>query len=126
MAVRKNLLVVGLVVAILGVVGLGVGGYVWWLKLTEEVVTVYVKDKIVKAYKSGDGIKEKYLIFGDGETFEITDSTIYWRFNSSDLYGSMDKGKTYDCLVVGRRRPYLSHYRNIISVEEKEAVLLYP
>ena len=77
-----------------------------------------VTDKDVKQSKDNS----KYLIFvkqnNTTEVYEITDSLIQGRFNSSDLYGSIEIGKTYDFTVVGSRIPIWSLYPNIMECKE--------
>ena len=82
--------------------------------ITEEQVTITVTDKDVKRYKDSD----KYLIYSESGTFEITDSVAYWRWDSSDLYGRIEKGKTYTATVYGWRIPFISYYQNIVEVNE--------
>lgn len=65
------------------------------------------------------GESSRYLIFTKDETFENTDSIAFFKFNSSDIYGRIDEGKSYQATVVGRRVPFLSWYRNIISIQEQ-------
>ena len=77
-------------------------------------VTVTVTDKAVK--NSND--ESKYLVFteddeGNVETYEITDSLLAGRFNSSDVYASIKVGSKYTFEVGGSRRPLLSWYPNI-------------
>lgn len=60
----------------------------------------------------------KYLVFTDSEVFENTDSLLYWKFNSSDVYGQLEIGKTYKARVYGWRIKFLSNYRNIIEIKE--------
>jgi hypothetical protein len=81
---------------------------------TDEVVTVTVesKERIVTQDSS------KYLVFTNGEVFENTDSLLYWKFNSSDLYGELKEGETYTVRVYGWRIPFLSNYRNIIEIKK--------
>lgn len=64
------------------------------------------------------GGDDKYLVFTENEVFENTDSLMFWKFNSSDIYNEMEEGKTYKVKVAGWRIPFLSMYRNIISAEE--------
>lgn len=66
---------------------------------------------------NADG-RVKYLVFTENETFENTDELIFFKFNSSDIQGTIEEGNTYKAQVVGVRVPLLSWYRNIISVEE--------
>ncbi len=82
--------------------------------LCRETVTATVKDKEVKRYKD----RGKYLIFTDKGVFENTDSWIELKFNSSDLYGKLERGKSYNLRVYGWRISFLSKYRNIIRAKE--------
>lgn len=66
-----------------------------------------------------DGKGSRYLIFTKDETFENTDRLVIWKFNSSDLYGSIKSNQSYQAKVVGLRIPFLSWYRNIVSIKEK-------
>lgn len=82
-----------------------------------EIVTV--TEKTVKRTNDED----KYIIFAkdkDGEinTYEVTDSWVAGRFNSSDVYGSIEVGKTYKFNVGGSRVPLFSWYPNIYGFEE--------
>lgn len=80
---------------------------------TATSVSIHIDDKerIAEA-KSG-----RYLVYSPSEVFEDTDSYSFWKLNSSDVYGSLERGKTYQCTVAGWRVPFFSQYRNIISCE---------
>lgn len=87
-------------------------------------ITVTVTDKVVKnGNDSGT-----YLIFGEDEngtihTFEITDSLLRFRFNSSDVYAAIETGSKYEFTVGGSRNHFLSWYPNIYEyklLQEKE------
>lgn len=96
-------------------IGIGVfaSGY-----LQESNVTITVKDKERIVDRDGEG--SRYLIWSEDETFENVDSLIKGKFNSSDLYGRLEEGKTYDCKVYGWRNGFFSWYRNIIECKEVE------
>ena len=84
---------------------------------TTDVVEIL---KMERVNGNSDG---KYLIFTykDGmpyEVFENTDNLFRWKFNSSDMYNKIQVGKKYSFVVVGKRIPFLSWYRNIIKVKE--------
>jgi len=81
---------------------------------TAEKVMFTVKEKEPIAAKKG-----KYLIFTKQEVFENTDSFWKAKFNSSDVYGQLEPGKTYEAEVYGWRVPFLSWYRNIVWIKEK-------
>lgn len=95
------------------VIGIGIfaSGY-----LQESNVTFTVKDKERVVDRDGEG--SRYLIWSEDETFENVDSLIKGKFNSSDLYGRLEEGKTYDCKVYGWRNGFFSWYRNLIGCNE--------
>ena len=69
------------------------------------------KERIVSENSS------KYLIFCADRVLENTDSLWYWKFDSSDFYKDIDKGKEYNFTVYGWRVPFLSMYQNIIEIK---------
>ncbi len=87
-------------------------------------ITITVTDKVVKNGNDSG----KYLIFGEDEngtvhTFEITDSSLRFRFNSSDVYAAIKTGSKYEFTVGGSRNHFLSWYPNIYEyklLQEKE------
>lgn len=82
-------------------------------------ITATVTDKQVK-----NGSKEsKYLVFtkdasGEIQVFEITDSLLAFRFDSSDVYAGIEIGKTYIFDVGGSRNKFMSWYPNIYGYTE--------
>jgi hypothetical protein len=78
------------------------------------LVSVTGKENVVSAKDS------RYLVFTDSETFQVDDSFLFWRFNSSDIYGQIREGQEYSCRVAGWRVPFLSMYRNILELRELE------
>ncbi len=87
---------------------------------SEDIKPQYVDFTVKDKERVNYGQNSKYLIFTENETFENTDELIRGKFNSSDLYGFLDVGKTYKCEVMWWRIPILSMYRNLISCETKE------
>lgn len=88
---------------------------------TQEQVSFTVSGKERVVTGQGDSISSKYLVFSDTETFKNSDCFVLLKFNSSDIYGRIEKGKTYNAKVYGFRIPFLSMYRNIISVSEAQS-----
>ena len=83
----------------------------------ERTVNVTVTDKGVKNYKN----QSKYLIYCKNENeeievYEITDSIFQSKFNSSDIYGSIEVGKEYTFVIRGTRIGITSTYPNIVEV----------
>lgn len=70
------------------------------------------------------GIKDnKYMVYGRTVTddhlpksYEISDSVLANRYDSSDLYGAIEVGKTYEMIVGGNRVPFMSWYPDIYEV----------
>ena len=89
-------------------------GFPYW---TSDTVTFTVADKERIVTKSGDSVSSKYLIFTELETFENSDCLVMFKFSSSDLQGKLKKGNIYTAKVYGWRVPFLSMYRNIVSVK---------
>lgn len=60
----------------------------------------------------------QYMVYTDNGVYKITDSLLNNKFNSSDLFASLETGKTYNCDVTGYRNGYISEYQNIVSCVE--------
>lgn len=84
---------------------------------TQDTVTAKVIKTERIMYMDKNNANSKYLIFCENETFENVDSLLYFKFNSSDIYGHILAGGTYKFRVYGIRIPFFSYYRNIISAE---------
>lgn len=87
----------------------------------ERTVNVTVTDKGIKNYDD----KSKYLIYcknenEDIQVYEITDSLFQGKFNSSDIYASIEIGKEYTFIIRGTRIGLTSTYPNIVEVTERE------
>ena len=99
-----------------------VGALSTWLvpQFVSEDKIIEVTDKTTKF----DGSRSRYLIFDNADVYEITDAVYIVgadagtaRFNSSDIYGSLKIGESYNIHTVGIRVPLLSWYPNILSAE---------
>lgn len=82
-------------------------------------VTVTVMDKGIK----NDGEHGRYLIYckdetGSTQVYQIVDSILKLRFDSSDMYPNLEIGKTYKLTICGKRVPFLSWYPNIYEYEK--------
>lgn len=77
------------------------------------VIEVTNKERISN---SGGG---KYLVWTEGEVFENTDSNVFLKWDSSDLYGDLEIGGRYEVKVCGFRFRPFSWYRNIIRINER-------
>lgn len=82
-------------------------------------VTITDKERVTTQVAEGQ-TDSKYLIYGEdknGKTyvFEDTDTLFRWKFNSSDVYGTLKEGETYELTVIGFRVHILNWYENIID-----------
>ena len=60
-----------------------------------------------------------FLEYSADETFENSDEWAYFKFNSSDVHREITAGTVCEKVVVaGWRIPFLSWFRNIISVTD--------
>lgn len=80
--------------------------------------TVDSMERVTKGDGNG-GVTSYYVVFTEeGETYANKDSFLFFKFNSSDIQGRLDEGKTYKATIAGWRLPFFSVYRNILTVEE--------
>lgn len=106
---------VGQIIVILigGLIILSLLIYILGYSLTTGSEIITIKEKWVKYH----GDDAKYLVSSTNEqVFQITDTFFYWRFDSSDLYTSLDEGETCKIKTQGWRFPFFSNYKNILSV----------
>lgn len=82
----------------------------------QEIIEITVKEKYIKNYNKSS----KYIIVDDKrEAYQITDLLFKGKFNSTDIYNSLDIGKTYKIETTGKRIPFLSMYKNINKILEE-------
>lgn len=79
-------------------------------RITEEVVTATVTNTMVK--------NDQYLVYTDVDTYKIEDTIAYFNYRSSDVWGKLTKGNTYEFTTTYWRAPWLSWYENIVDVKE--------
>ena len=113
--IKDNILIVLGILAIIALI-------ILW-NFNEKTYTITITDKDRITQRSGDTVTSKYLVFGEDEdgnslVFENTDALLRWKFNSSNIQGSLKIGKMYDITVVGFRIPIFSAYENIIDYYE--------
>jgi hypothetical protein len=89
-------------------------------------VTFTVASKERVSTGSGDSLKHKYLVYTEGETFEVVDTVAFMLWNSSDRYGHLVAGKQYRSRVAGWRFPFWSTYRNILRAAPVETTAESP
>ncbi len=76
----------------------------------KEVIAIQVKDKYIKRYNDAD----IYMVVDeDNNTYQITDLFFIGKFNSTDIYNSLNIGQVYLVEVSGIRNYFFSWYKNI-------------
>lgn len=104
----------GCLIALILAAALVVAALVYSGSRFDETVTITGKD--VKNTSENS----TYLVFTDKGTYCVKDSILFFRWDSSDVYGSLREGETYDVEAVGWRVPILSMYPNIIESSDSE------
>lgn len=87
------------------------------LSATRAVIQVKHKEREIKGV--GGSARGKYMIYSSKEVFECTDSLVFFKWNSSDVYREIKVGGEYECKIAGWRIPLLSVYRNILRIEQR-------
>lgn len=91
-------------------------------KGTEHTTVAHVTDKERVCDGSTNGNSTcQYLVYTDRGTFKVTDSHmigVFWRTNSSDVYGRIRKDHTYRFKLIGWRFGLTSTYPNIETATE--------
>lgn len=78
---------------------------------------IEIKDKFVKTY-NGNGT---YIITDNNDnTYKIEDLLFIWKFNSTDIYSSIEIGGKYKIYTTGIRFKLFSQYPNINKIEKIE------
>ena len=82
-------------------------------------ITITDKERVTTQVAEGQ-TDSKYLIYGEDENgktyvFEDTDTLFRGKFNSSDVYGALKEGETYELTVIGFRVHIFNWYENIID-----------
>lgn len=88
----------------------------------QYTITITDKERVTTQVAEGQ-TDSKYLIYGEDENgktyvFEDTDTLFRWKFNSSDVFGALKEGETYELTVIGFRVHIFNWYENIIDFKE--------
>ena len=95
--------------------------YQWLTQRTIEDVLIKDKQISTESDKADGKVVSMYLIYTDQGVFRNDDAGWFVKFNSSDVYGNLDKGTRYTMKVYGWRIPIFSMYPNIVRAEEVKA-----
>lgn len=81
----------------------------------EEGLTCTVTDKDRSTDSEGASV---YRVYSDCGVFNVEDAALIGKFNSADLYASIEPGKTYTFETYGFRNGFFSMFPNITSATE--------
>ena len=80
----------------------------------KQIYDIVVEDKYVKNYNNNS----TYLVVDENNnTYKVEDMLIKLKFNSTDIYNSLDVGKKYRITTSGFRIPIFSCYQNINKIQ---------
>lgn len=83
---------------------------------TLEGVIISDKQISTETDKDTGTVVSTYLIYTNQGVFRNDDARWFLKFDSSDFYGNLEKGKAYDLKVYGWRIPIFSMYPNIVRM----------
>lgn len=110
-----------ILVSVLAVVLAVAHGCQTYFRTRTLTTTVTDKERVCSAVNTGTentGTECKYLVFTLDGTFQLSDSLVAGRYDSSDLYGQIQRGQRYRLTVYGWRFGPSSMYPNIKTAEE--------
>lgn len=112
--------ILGIFLIILIIIGISLAIYANLIDYTnEEVIAIEVKDKYIKRQGTGDKARDVYMIVdADNNTYQITDLLFKGKFDSTDIYNTLQIGQVYLVEVSGIRNHFFSMYRNINKIVE--------
>lgn len=86
-----------------------------YAQTSDETLRITGKESVSTGHDGG----HEYRVYTNQGTFKVTDSIVHPRFNSADVYGRLETGKTYNCTVYGYRIPFFSSFKNILHCTEE-------
>lgn len=101
-------------ILVFGLLFFGAIGYSLTYALISGQENIIIKEKWTKF----SGQDAKYLVSSeDGQVFEISDSYIKMRFDSSNLYANIEEGQKCNIKTQGWRFGLFSSYKNILKAD---------
>lgn len=97
-----------------------VAGASYYQEDTHTGCVVSDKDRTTKTDSEGNSSSDARVYTENCGVFQVSDSFWKGEFNSSDTYGSIKVGETYDFTTIGWRNGFFSMFPNIIEVHESD------
>lgn len=111
--IEREFLIIKIVVIVMIIFVYAIQLYIFSYSNVNEL-TIEVKEKYIKRY----GERDTYMIIdSNNNSYKISDLLYIWKFNSTDLYTSLEIGKKYKITTSGIRLKMFSEYPNINKVE---------
>jgi len=93
-----------------------IGGALYLPFANSQTITAKVNDK-ERITNFNDGASSAYyLIYTDMGVFKVVDQPMLFIFNSSDIYGKIQRDSTYRIELHGFRFPIFSMYPRVAAV----------
>lgn len=111
--IEREFLIIKIVVIVMIIFVYAIQLYIFSYSNVNEL-TIEVKEKYIKRY----GERDTYMVIdSNNNSYKISDLLYIWKFNSTDLYTSLEIGKNYKITTSGIRLKMFSKYPNINKVE---------
>lgn len=88
------------------------------IKYEGETTGCTVTDKYISVSGNGEGTSSTKRVSTTCGEFKVEDELSQGNWNSADVYGQIEVGKTYDFEAYGFRNGFLSSFPNINSATE--------
>ena len=102
-----------LAIIVLVIIGIGYVNSIYFNQQTKSCLVTGKESVLVQG-------KNQYRVYTTCGTYTIQDSLSIFRYNSSDLYGSIIQNTNYDIHSGGYRLSIFSIFPNIISVNKTQ------
>lgn len=96
---------------------------IWWgyFYFERYITETEIEITVINSEKYGDE-PGKYFIFTPHEVFLNENNSWQDKYNADELFKQLQKGEKYKVKVVGNYIPYISEFRNIIEIVDKDNV----
>lgn len=111
-----------IVVSVLAVLLLGLTllySFAYYSEDSHTECVVSGKDRTTSVDSDGNSSSDARVYTKNCGVFQVSDTIIKRKFNSSDTFGSLEEGGIYNFTTIGFRVGFFSMFPNIIEAEEQ-------
>jgi hypothetical protein len=76
------------------------------------------QQQILSGSKSSVKTNYRYIVITNKETFIVENSLINGKFDNSNIFFNLEKGKSYSFELAGFGKGFFTDYKNILSVKK--------